>query len=439
VRPLTAPRLRAALPLALLAAILATPPCASAVGRKPSISAPAAIVIDAQTGDRLYARRPDARRPIASTTKLMTAWITLARTSPNTVFTAPPYPGGAAESTLGLRARERMSVSDLLKALMLPSANDAAYDLAVNVGGSSRRFVRLMNSHARELDLDGTHYSTPVGLDSPGNYSTASDLARLAARLMHNRLIARIVNLPSARLRTGSHARRVTNRNDLVARHGFVDGVKTGHTSGAGYVLVGAAHGHGARVISVVLGTSSVAARDADSLALLRYGVAQFHRVHPVVKGRTYARAKVRYYDGRTVGLVAARDAAFTARRGRPVRTRVTAPSQVAGPLAAGDRVGTVDVLVRGRVVRSVALVAAEDVAGAGFVRKATASIGGAPIAVALLLLIVAVVLFTLRKRALRKNPGGRASNDHHSHAQRRDRQDARGAELPPRAPPPGG
>jgi D-alanyl-D-alanine carboxypeptidase (penicillin-binding protein 5/6) len=158
-----------------------------------------------------------------------------------------------------------------------------------------------------------------------------------------------------------------------------------------------------------------------------------------VVKARAYATAKVRYFDGRTVRLVAAADAMFTARRGRSVRTRVTAPSEVKGPLSAGARVGTVDVLVRGRVVRMVPLVTADSVEGAGFVRRATASIGGTPVAVALLLLIVAVALFTLRKRALRKSPGGTASNDHHRHAQRRDRQDARGAELPPRAPPPGG
>jgi D-alanyl-D-alanine carboxypeptidase (penicillin-binding protein 5/6) len=435
---LAAPRLRV-LALALLLVLVVSTPGARAAGRKPSIGAPAAIAIDARTGEVLYARHADARRPIASTTKLMTAYITLARTSPSDVFPAPAYPGGAAESTIGLRAGERLSVRDLLKALMLPSANDAANDLAVNVGGSRARFVRMMNAHARTLGLDDTHYSTPVGLDSPGNYSSASDLARLAAHLVRNPMLARIVNLPSARLSTGSRTRRVINRNDLVARYRFVDGVKTGHTNGAGYVLVGAAHGHGARVISVVLGTPSIAVRDADSLALLRYGVAQFRRVHPVVRGRTYARAKVRYYDGRTARLVAAADAAFTARRGRAIRTRVQAPSELKGPLAAGKRVGSIQVLVRGRVVRSVALVTAGRVAGAGFVRKATAAIGGTPVAVALLLLIVAASLFTLRKRVLRKSPGGRASNDHHRHAQRRDRQDARGAELPPRAPPPGG
>jgi D-alanyl-D-alanine carboxypeptidase (penicillin-binding protein 5/6) len=439
VAPLAPPRLRAALLLAVIAAMLVTAPNATAAGRKPAIGAPAAIVIDATTGERLYARAPHDRRPIASTTKLMTALITLARTRPGTVFTAPHYPGGGAESTIGLRAGERMSVRDLLRALMLPSANDAAYDLAVNIGGSRARFVRMMNAHARELGLDDTHYTTPIGLDNAGNYSTVSDLARLAARLMRNRTLAHIVNQPSARLRTGSHVRRVVNRNDLVAKHPFVDGVKTGHTGGAGYVLVGAAHGNGAQVISVVLGTPSIGARDADSLALLRYGVAQFRRVHPVVKGRTYARPKVRYFDGRTVRLVAARDAAFTVRRGRPVRTRVSAPAEVGGPIPAGQRVGTVQVLVRGQVVRTIPLVTAESVEGAGFVRKATASIGGTPVAVALLVLLAAGALLALRLRALRKGPGGTASNDHHRHAQRRDRQDARGTELPPRAPPPRG
>jgi D-alanyl-D-alanine carboxypeptidase (penicillin-binding protein 5/6) len=423
--------------LAALAAVLGLAP--AAVARPPAISAPAAIVIDARTGERIYARSIHTRRPIASTTKLMTALVALERTDPDEVFTAPAYPGGAGESTIGLRGGERMSVHDLLRALMLPSANDAAYDLAVNIGGSESRFVRLMNAHARALGLDDTHYSTPIGLDSSGNYSTASDLARLAAVLMQNRTLARIVNLPAARLRTGSHGRRVVNRNDLVARYRFVDGVKTGHTSGAGYVLVGAAHGNGARVISVVLGTSGIGARDADSLALLRYGVGQFRRVRPVVKGREYARAKVRYFDGRTVQLVAARDAALTVRRGRPVRRHVIAPKEVEGPLRAGARVGSIQVLVRGRLVRTVALVTAGPVEKAGFVRKATAGVGGTLGAVALLALLCVVVLVALRVRALRRGTGGTAFNDHHRHAQRRDRQDARGAELPPRAPPPSG
>jgi D-alanyl-D-alanine carboxypeptidase (penicillin-binding protein 5/6) len=433
--------LRALLSLAAVAVAVGLVPAApaAAAGTPPAIGASSAIVIDARTGERLYSRAPNARRSIASTTKLMTAFITLERTRPSEVFTSPGYPGGAGESTIGLRSGERLTVRDLLRALMLPSANDAAYDLAVNIGGSESRFVRMMNAHARALGLDGTHYSTPIGLDDPGNYSTASDLARLASRLIQNPMLARIVNRGSAILHSGSRVRRVINRNDLVARFKFVDGVKTGHTNGAGYVLVGAAHGNGARVISVVLGTSSISARDSASLALLRYGVNQFRRVRPVVKGRTYARAKVKYFDGREVRLVAARDAALTVRRGRPVRTRVDAPGEVEGPLPAGERVGTIQVLVRGKVERSVPLVTASDVEAAGFVRKATAPLGGTLAAVALLALLAAATLLALRVRSLRKGHGGRTSNDHHRHAQRRDRQDPRGAELPPRAPPPGG
>jgi D-alanyl-D-alanine carboxypeptidase (penicillin-binding protein 5/6) len=431
---------RGCLLLAALAVVLGLAPASvAAAGRPPAISAPAAIVIDARTGERIYSRQVHTRRSIASTTKLMTALITLERTEPDEVFTAPPYPGSAGESVIGLRGGERMSVHDLLRALMLPSANDAAYDLAVNIGGSESGFVRMMNAHARALGLDDTHYSTPIGLDDAGNYSSASDLAMLAAKLMRNRRLARIVNLPAAQLTTGSHVRRVINRNDLVARYGFVDGVKTGHTNGAGYVLVGAAHGNGAHVISVVLGTSGIGARDADSLALLRYGVDQFRRVRPVAKGRTYARAKVRYFDDRSVRLVAARDVALTVRRGRSVRTHAVAPKEVEGPLRAGERVGSLQVLVAGRLVRTVPLVTAEPVEEAGFVRKATAPLGGALAAVALLLFICALALVALRVRALRRGTRGRSPHDHHRHAQRRDRQDARGAELPPRAPPPSG
>jgi D-alanyl-D-alanine carboxypeptidase (penicillin-binding protein 5/6) len=437
-------RRRSAAALAALATALGAAPALArgatvAPSPAPSIAAPAAIVIDADTGERLYSRAPDQRRPIASTTKLMTAWITLAHTRPGQLFTAPPYPGGAGESTIGLRAGERMSVLDLLRAVMLPSANDAAYDLAVNLGGSKSGFVRRMNAQARGLGLADTHYSTPVGLDDPGNYSTAGDLARLAVLLMRNPEFAAIVDRPSARLRSGSHPRTVINRNDLVRRYPFVDGVKTGHTNGAGYVLVGAAHGNGARVVSVVLGTPSVAARDAQSLALLRFGVAQFHVVHPVVKGSTYATAKVRYFGDSTVHLIAADDVTLTARRSRPVRTRVSAPRELQGPLAAGARVGEVQVVYRGRVVRTVPLVLMTPVAGAGFVRKVTSGIGGPLAAVAFVILLGAVLLLVLRVRSKNGSLGDAAVDDHHRHAQRRDRQDARGAELPPRSPPPGG
>src|SRR4051812_887434 len=268
VRPLAAPA-------AVLASACAAGTAAASTAGTPQIGAPAAIVIDARTGERLYARHADDERAIASTTKLMTAMVTLARTRPGQVFAMPPYPASAAESKLGLRTGERMTVHDLLRAMMLPSANDAAYDLAVNIGGSKDAFVRLMNQRARALGLEHTHYSTPVGLDDAGNYSSARDLATLARRDLHNPTFARVVAMKSAALESGAVPRTVVNRNSLVLRYPYVDGVKTGHTLQAGYVLVGSAHRDGARVISAVLGTTSEAARDADSIALLNWGLAQ--------------------------------------------------------------------------------------------------------------------------------------------------------------------
>jgi D-alanyl-D-alanine carboxypeptidase (penicillin-binding protein 5/6) len=399
-------------PLAAAAAALAlvSPAGARAASNTPSIGAPSAIVIDAHTGELLYGRREQDRRAIASTTKLMTAMIALAKTNPKQVFAMPPYPISAAESQIGLRTGERMTVHDLLRAMMLPSANDAAYDLAVNIAGSKAAFVRMMNARARQLGLTETHYSTPVGLDDARNYSSARDLARLAVLDLRNRTFAEIVNLPSARLRSGSHPRTVINRNDLVRRYGFVDGVKTGHTARAGYVLVGTAHRDGAQVVTAVLGTPSEAARDNDSLALLRWGLAQFRRSLAVVAHRVYARANVRYHDGDKVDLVAAHSFSLSVRRGQRVTRRVDAPTEVEGPLAKGTRVGTLQVVYRGRVVRSVPLVAASPVQGASFLRKAASPFGGPLPALALLAFLGAAATLALRVRSTRVMRGEKAA-----------------------------
>jgi serine-type D-Ala-D-Ala carboxypeptidase (penicillin-binding protein 5/6) len=396
--------------LAALALVAAPSARAQSAARAPTVGAPSAIVIDARTGELLYGKRENDRRSIASTTKLMTAMVALAKTDPGEVFAMPPYPIGAGESKLGLHTGERMTVHDLLRAMMLPSANDAAYDLAVNVGGSKAQFVRMMNARARQLGLTQTHYSTPVGLDDPGNYSSARDLARLAALDLRDKTFAKIVNLPSARLHSGSHPRTVINRNDLVRRFPFVNGVKTGHTARAGYVLVGSASQRGAQVVTAVLGTPSEAARDADSIALLRWGLAQYRRSLAVVARRTYARANVKWHDGDKVDLVAARSYALTVRRGARVTRRVEAPSELEGPLPRGRQVGSVKVIYRGRVVQSVPLVTASPVQGAGFLRRAASSLGGPLPALALLGLIGAAGLLALRVRATRVMRGERAA-----------------------------
>jgi D-alanyl-D-alanine carboxypeptidase (penicillin-binding protein 5/6) len=335
----------------------------------PGIGAPAAILVDGRDGTVLYARAPRERRQIASTTKLMTALLARELLPLDREVTAGRYRAGPAESRINLRPGERMEVADLLRALLLESANDAAVTLARAAGGSVSGFVDLMNARARQLGLSDTHFTNPVGLDDPGNRSSARDLAHLARRALRDAFLAETVDMPRARLTTGARQRVVENRNALVRRFGWVDGVKTGHTTQAGYVLVGAADRKRVPLVSVVLGAASPAARDMDTVRLLNYGYSLYDRKRVLKAGRTVARARVAYHGDRTVALTPARDLALTVRRGQRIRRTVDAPAEVDGPLAAGSRVGWVTVRYRDRTAR-VPLITADAVPGAGPLRK---------------------------------------------------------------------
>jgi D-alanyl-D-alanine carboxypeptidase (penicillin-binding protein 5/6) len=378
---------------------LAMPPAAGLAASPgppapPALSVTGAVLVSPSTGQQLYAIAPTRQLAIASATKLMTALLTLEHVHHlSTMFTQPNYYSSAVDSQIGLVPGERMSVHDLLLALMLPSADDAAEDLAYNVGhGSVARFVGMMNARARELGLHHTHYSTPIGLDTPGNYSSPADLVRLASYdLSHSPYFARIVALRSAVLRSGDHVRRVVNRNDLVGRVSWIDGVKTGHTADAGYVLVASGHRNGMTLISAVLGTASEAARDANTMALLHYGFEDFHLVTPVRRGAVLARSTVHDRPGAHASLIAARD--FTrvlAKRDR-IRIQIRAPRQLTGPLRRHLAVGTAVVFAGGRPVARIPLLLA----------RALPAVSGLTVAAhfitkPLTLLVIAVVLAAL-------------------------------------------
>ena len=388
---------------ALLAAVAAPATAAPSV---PEISADSAIVVNAANGDVLYARSPDRRRAIASTTKLMTALLTLESVSLNDRFAAVRYRAAPAEVTIGLRPGERMTVRDLMRALLLPSANDAAATLAEGVAGSRSRFVRMMNRRARQLGLDHTHYSNPVGLDVGRNYSSAADLVTLARQLRRNAFFRRTTNMPEARLRSGDHPRTVVNRDDLVAKYRFVNGIKTGHTNKAGYVLVGSGTKHGVAVISAVLGEPIEAARDADTLALLDYGLAQLKRVTAVRRGERLGTAKVRYRESDTIPLVAGESVREVVRRGQRPRVSVDAPAVLRGPKPAGARVGTAIVRVDGRTVARVPVRTGAKVPAVGFVERVFGGVGTLTAIVILTVLVVATgsLLLAMARRRRRQH-----------------------------------
>jgi serine-type D-Ala-D-Ala carboxypeptidase (penicillin-binding protein 5/6) len=378
-------------------------PAVAATPSPPALSVSAAALYAPASHQLLYGVNAQRRVAIASTTKLMTALIVLQHVHRlSTMFTQNDYTAAAVDSQIGLEPGERMSVHDLLLALMLPSADDAAEDLAYNVGhGSVARFVQMMNAEARALGLRHTHYTTPIGLDTTGNYSTAADLVKLADYdLTHSAYFARIVSLPRATLSSGSHVRVVTNRNDLVGRYPWIDGVKTGHTLDAGYVLVASGHRGGMALISAVLGTDSETSRDANTLALLDYG-ADFRVWTPVRKGQLMARPTVKDQAGLRPEVTAAAGYSRILPRSADVRVGVAVPHQLLGPLPAQAVVGTATVTDGRRVLARIPLVLTHTVPAvssltraARFVTRPLALVGIAAVAAG-----AALLLRNLRRR----------------------------------------
>jgi len=281
-----------------------------------------------------------------------------------TIFTQNAYVSPAEDSQIGLVPGERMSVHDLVLALLVPSADDAAEDLAYNVGhGSVARFVGMMNARARQLGLRQTHYSTPIGLDAAGNYSSASDLVKLARYLLdESPFVKRVVGLRGAVLHTGNHVRTVVNRNDLVGTVPWINGIKTGHTLDAGYVLVGSGTKDGMTLISAVLGTPGEDARDESTLAVLKYGFDNFRLRTPMRNGIVLARPAVRGRGDLHVAAIGSATFSHVFARRTRVHLRVRVPSKVTGPLRRHAVIGSVAVVAGRRVIATVPLVAARAV-----------------------------------------------------------------------------
>jgi D-alanyl-D-alanine carboxypeptidase (penicillin-binding protein 5/6) len=400
--------LAAVVALAALLGPLAARGAAVAATAPPALRAPSAILVEPATGDVVVGRRSADSRPIASATKLMTALLALERLPLGRRISVVPYAASAVESTVGLRAGERLTTADLLRAALLASANEAAQTLAVRAGGSEARFVRLMNARARALGLTDTRYTTPIGLDRPGNRSSARDLVKLTLILRRHPFFRKVTNRPRATLRSGARTRTVLNRNTLVRTWAPANGVKTGHTLGAGYVLVGSAARRGVLVVSAVLGAPSESARDADTLALLRFGLARYRRVVALRAGRRLRTVPVEGHD-EAAALVAARTVRRTIRRGERVRLRVRGvPERLEGPLPAGARAGTVDLRWRGRVVERVPLVTARAVPAPSLASRAGDAAGRA-LLVALLAAgaLGSLQLVLLRRRRRRRRRRG--------------------------------
>jgi D-alanyl-D-alanine carboxypeptidase (penicillin-binding protein 5/6) len=325
----------------------------------PRVDARAYLVQNAATGEVLLGRAADKRLPVASITKLMTVLVVLEHARPDDVVTVGPDASSVGESTVHLRPGERLTVRDLVEAALIQSANDAANALADHVGEGDRDgFVELMNERARALGLADTHFVRADGLDVAGHYSSARDVTRLARIAMRSPLVRQIV---ARRTETIAGGRRLHTWNDLLGRYPGLIGVKTGHTSAAGWCQVAAARGRRVTVYATVLGSRTRAGRNEDLAELLAWGISRYRVVSLVERSRVYARAEAPY--GRApLSLVAARPLVRVVRVDRPLVERVVAPAAVELPVRRGERLGWVRVYDRGRLVGTRPLVAARTI-----------------------------------------------------------------------------
>jgi serine-type D-Ala-D-Ala carboxypeptidase (penicillin-binding protein 5/6) len=379
---------------AFLAVLLLLALPAVGLAKGPQIEARSWALIDARSGDVLVSHAAKRHLPIASTTKLMTAYVVLHELPLDRVVRAAPYDAEYGESLLGLRPGQRISVRDLLYGLILRSGNDAAYDLALAAAGSEQRFVAEMNRYAAALGLTDTHYANPIGLDQRGNYSSADDLATLTRHLLAIPAFARIADARSAVLRSVHPRRRITTINELLRMAPWVTGVKTGHTFGALYVLVGSGQRKGVDLISVAIGAPTDEDRFSDNIDLLDYGFSLYKRRTPIKAGAVLAEPEIRYSGGE-LPLRAARTVTVGLRHDQRMSVVVRAPSEVEGPIKRGAALGRASVYVGGQRAASVPLRAAHAVAEASLPERVGNFLEDEkiPVGIALCVILVGAVL----------------------------------------------
>ena len=337
-------RLYATAAAALLAAACVLP------NRAEAISAKQAYVLDALSGRVLYEKDSGTRSLIASTTKIMTALIICEQCNVLDRMRIPKEAVGIEGSSMYLQEGEVLTLQELLYGLMLQSGNDAATALAIYCGGTVDGFAELMNDKARNLGLRDTHFVNPSGLDAPGHYSTARDLAHLAAYAMENPIFRQTVSTKN--LHMGQ--RYLTNHNKLLWRVEGADGVKTGYTKAAGRILVSSASRNGRRLIAVTL--------DApddwnDHAVLLEEGFSRYSPQTIVKKGQTVDTLEVAGGQGSRVTVLAAEDFSYAMSEGETHQLMLPGPGFVYAPAVEGANAGFAYVLLNGKAIGKVPVI----------------------------------------------------------------------------------
>ncbi len=314
-----------------------------------AVSAQCAIVLDASTGRVLYEKNADKQGLIASTTKIMTALVVCERCNVLDRMRIPKEAVGIEGSSMYLQEGEILTIQELLYGLMLHSGNDAATALAIYCGGTVEGFAQLMNDKAHALEMRDSHFMNPHGLDSPGHYSTARDMAKLTAYAMQNPIFAQTVSTKTVTVGN----RSLRNHNKLLWQVEGADGVKTGYTKAAGRILVSSATRNGRRLIVVTMNDPD---DWRDHAALLEDGFKDYAVRTLIEPGQCLGSVPVLGGTGQEVELLAGEGFVFSLRQDEKVSLELPAPGFVYAPVAENQEAGYAHILVDGVAVGKVPL-----------------------------------------------------------------------------------
>ena len=334
---------------ALLAAVLLLPLRANA------ISAEKAILMDAATGRVLFEQNADSRSLIASTTKIMTALVVCEQCNVLDRMRIPKEAVGIEGSSMYLQEGEILTIQELLYGLMLHSGNDAAVALAIYCGGTVEGFVELMNDKAHQLGMDGSHFENPNGLDAPGHYSTARDLAILADYAMDNPIFRQTVSTKTVTV----GQRYLRNHNKLLWQVEGADGVKTGYTKAAGRILVSSASRDGRRLIAVTINAPD---DWRDHTALLELGFSNYSLRQIVSSGQEVGLAQIVGGQSGYVPLLAAANFSYALSPEEVPQILVPGTGFVYAPVTAGADAGFAHICIDGKSIGKIPLIYGETV-----------------------------------------------------------------------------
>ncbi|MEF8729967.1 MAG: D-alanyl-D-alanine carboxypeptidase family protein [Accumulibacter sp.] len=354
------------LPLLAVAEQLPTPP---------SLAARSWLLVDVASGQTLAAQAPDLRLEPASLTKLMTAYLAFAAIRQGTLKleqTVPVSPKAwkTGGSKMFIQVGTQVKVDDLLKGMIVQSGNDACVALAEAIAGDEENFAQMMNREAQRLGMKDSSFRNASGLPDPQHFTTARDLALLAAALIRDfpEDYARYYSLKEFRYNSITQP----NRNRLLHIDPSVDGLKTGHTEAAGYCLVSSAKRGPRRLLAVVLGAASDSTRIQESLKLLNYGFQFYDAVQLYARNEAVATLKVWKGQQSTVKVGFTSDLVLTVAKGfgPRIRSELVSPQTLIAPIATGQALGTLKLSLDDKPLGEYPVLALEAVPAAGIVGR---------------------------------------------------------------------